>query len=1099
MRSIFKVINCRAVAVDNTKVYFVGRLSLNLFRQHSLKTRVTLFTLVVFFLGIWTLAFYVSRMLREDMQRILGDQLFSNASIVAQGIDDEINDKIAALELVAKGIDAKLMAQPTSVQAKMEQRLTLALLFNAGAFVTDMQGMAIASVPSGMARVGTSYREAAHVATALQQGRTNVSRPFIGARLRLPVVSLATPIRDAQGKVIGALVGVTDLSKPNFLDQLTQNRFGKMGGYILVAPKYRLMVTATDRTRVTAAFPPVGANLLFDRYLDGYEGSGSVVDTRGVEVLSAAKRIPSADWVLVVRIPTEEAFAPIFDMQRRTLLFAIFMSLLAGGLSWWMLRWQLAPVTSAVKALTGMSTTDLPKQALPIAHEGEIGDLIRAFNNLLETLGQREQVLRTSERLLKESQRIGGLGSYSLDITTGLWVGSEVLDGLFGLDAAYARSIEGWENLIHPDDRHMMARYFREEVAGRHLLFNKVYRVVRHDDGELRWVHGLGKLEFDDAGRAWQMHGTIQDITERKQSELKLQLAASVFSHAREGIMITDAEGTIIDVNEAFTRISGFSREDAMGRNPSMLRSGQHDQAFYQAMWSDLLSVGYWKGEIWNRRKNGDLYVELIAISAVRGPAANTLQYVALFSDITALKEQQNQLERIAHFDALTNLPNRVLLADRLQQAMAQAQRRGQQLAVAYLDLDGFKGINDRRGHDVGDQVLITLASRMRQALREGDTLARLGGDEFVAVLIDLEDVTASLPMLTRLLAAAAQPVQSGELDLQVSASLGVTFYPQEQDIDPDQLLRQADQAMYQAKLAGKNRYQIFDAAHDSHLRGHHESIEGIRLALKQHEFVLHYQPKVNMRTGAVVGAEALIRWQHPDQGLLAPAVFLPVIENHELAVAVGEWVIDAALSQMEAWQAAGLDLPVSVNIGAHQLQQPDFVDRLRAILTAHPGMDAGNLALEVLETSALEDIAWVSEVIEACAQMGVTFALDDFGTGYSSLTYLKNLRVSLLKIDQSFVRDMLEDPDDLSILRGVIGLAEAFKRQVIAEGVETVAHGTVLLQLGCDIAQGYGIAHPMPGEEMPSWVRRWKPDEAWSELTWLGGEYQGLGDGPVE
>jgi len=448
--------------------------------------------------------------------------------------------------------------------------------------------------------------------------------------------------------------------------------------------------------------------------------------------------------------------------------------------------------------------------------------------------------------------------------------------------------------------------------------------------------------------------------------------------------------------------------------------------------------------------------------------------------DITESKAHRMQLEHLAHFDPLTALPNRVLMADRMRQGMAQALRRGQSVAVAYLDLDGFKAINDHHGHEAGDQLLIALAGRMKQALREGDTLARIGGDEFVAVLTDLDDVAASMPMLTRLLAAAAQSVQVGELSMQVSASLGVTFYPQTDDIDADQLLRQADQSMYQAKLAGKNRYHVFDAEHDRHLRGHHESQDRIRTALVEREFVLHYQPKVNMRSGKVVGAEALIRWQHPVKGLLPPAAFLPMIEDHPLAIEIGEWVIDTALTQMELWRAAGLDLPVSVNVGALQLQQPKFVDRLRTILALHPTIAPGWLDLEVLETSALEDVEGVSLLMRACQDLGVTFALDDFGTGYSSLTYLKRLPAKLLKIDQSFVRDMLDDPDDLAILKGVIGLASAFHREVIAEGVETIAHGVLLLQLGCDLAQGYGIARPMPAPQMPAWCANWRPDAAW-------------------
>jgi diguanylate cyclase (GGDEF)-like protein/PAS domain S-box-containing protein len=605
--------------------------------------------------------------------------------------------------------------------------------------------------------------------------------------------------------------------------------------------------------------------------------------------------------------------------------------------------------------------------------------------------------------------------------------------------------------------------------------------LLRHKDGSLFWG-ALNGCAIDPAhptdGSIW----IYTDISERKQAEEKLHLAASVFTHAREGIIITDAEGTIIDVNDTFTRITGYGRDEVIGQNSRILNSGRHGKEFFAAMWHDLMESGNWHGEMWNRCKNGDYFASLQTISAVRDADGQARHYVSLFSDITALKEHQRHLEHIAQYDALTSLPNRVLLADRLKQAMAQTQRREQLLAVAYLDLDGFKAINDRHGHDAGDQLLIALATRMKQALRESDTLARLGGDEFVAVLIDLENESASVPMLNRLLDAASLPVHVGDLILQVSASIGVAFYPFE-EVDADQLLRQADQAMYQAKLAGKNRYHVFDAAQDSSIRGHHESLERIRHALTQGEFVLHYQPKVNMRTGAVVGAEALIRWQCPERGLLPPAVFLPVIEDHPLAIEVGAWVINTALTQIALWQAQGLDIPVSVNVGAHQLQQADFVESLREILVAHPDVRPDYLEIEVLETSALEDLAHVSQVMDVCRMIGITFALDDFGTGYSSLTYLKRLPVSLLKIDQSFVRDMLDDPDDLSILDGVLGLAAAFNRQAIAEGVETLEHGAMLLQLGCELAQGYGIARPMPADSFPAWAATWRVDPSWCNL----------------
>jgi EAL domain-containing protein (putative c-di-GMP-specific phosphodiesterase class I) len=354
-----------------------------------------------------------------------------------------------------------------------------------------------------------------------------------------------------------------------------------------------------------------------------------------------------------------------------------------------------------------------------------------------------------------------------------------------------------------------------------------------------------------------------------------------------------------------------------------------------------------------------------------------------------------------------------------------------------------------------------------------------IGGDEFIAVLVDLDNTEDKNPVLDRLLKAAAEPVIVGDAVMKVSVSVGVTLYPQD-GADADQLIRHADNAMYVAKQAGKNRYHLFDTALENAIKIQRESIGDIRSALERREFVLHYQPKVNMHTGEVIGVEALIRWQHPDRGLVPPLKFLPAIEGHAISLELGEWVIDTAMSQISQWQSRGVNLPISVNISGYQLQQRNFANRLAVLLAAHPEVNSHYLELEILETSALSDISQVSTTMAACHELGVRFALDDFGTGYSSLTHLRRLPAHLIKIDQSFVRDMLEDADDLAIVEGVVGLAKTFKRDVIAEGVETVAHGVALLQLGCELAQGYGIARPMPAGDIPGWVASWKADDSW-------------------
>jgi diguanylate cyclase (GGDEF)-like protein/hemerythrin-like metal-binding protein/PAS domain S-box-containing protein len=590
----------------------------------------------------------------------------------------------------------------------------------------------------------------------------------------------------------------------------------------------------------------------------------------------------------------------------------------------------------------------------------------------------------------------------------------------------------------------------------------------------------------DQQGSLIGILGIGHDITECRSREDKLRQAACVFESAREGIMITNPDGVILDVNRAFCQITEYSREEVLGKNPRLLASGRHQRAFYESMWQQLLQHGHWSGEIWNRRKSGEVYVELLTITTVYDEQQNIKHYTGLFSDITSYKDQQKKLEQNAHYDALTRLPNRTLLADRLNQAMLQARRKNSLVGVVYLDLDGFKQINDEHGHDVGDQLLIQLSERLKQVLREGDTLSRLGGDEFVAVLPDIADHAVSIHVIERLQAAAATPVNLIGEELEVTASLGVTFYPQVEKLDPDQLLRQADQAMYQAKQSGKNRYHIFDEAHDRSVRGYHENLDRVRAALDQDEMTLYYQPKVNMQTGQILGMEALIRWQHPQRGLLLPGAFMFVVDSQPIAIQLGEWVLEKALQQISIWRRAGQPLKVSVNIDALHLQQPSFMDKLCELLALYPEVIPGDLELEVLETSALKDVKKISEIIMDCRVLGIGFALDDFGTGYSSLTYLKRLPAGLLKIDQSFVQDMLEDPEDLAILEGVLGLATSFRRKIIAEGVETLAHGEMLLKLGCLLGQGYAIARPMPADQVLSWLEKWKPHETWQNTKKL-------------
>jgi diguanylate cyclase (GGDEF)-like protein/PAS domain S-box-containing protein len=718
----------------------------------------------------------------------------------------------------------------------------------------------------------------------------------------------------------------------------------------------------------------------------------------------------------------------------------------------------------------------------PLQQTGLAEQMLGIFDDRVSAEMLREQAekdLRANEEKFRTLVEATSDWIWEVDTNGNYTYVSPQVEHLLGYTPAEVIGLTPFD-LMSPEEAKTISLMFKDIVLNGKPFYN-LENTNLHKDGRKVVLETNGIPFFDENGNLIGYRGVDRDITARKQVEEQLRQAASVFDHTHEGIMITVPDGTIIDVNQAFCRITGFSHDEAVGENTRILRSGRHNQCFYAAMEQALKQNGYWTGEVWNRRKDGTVYAQLQTVSTIYDAKGEVSRHVSLFSDITKLKEQQHQLERIAHYDALTDLPNRVLLADRLGQAMAQVQRHDALLAVVYLDLDSFKAVNDAHGHDVGDKLLTLVSGRMKQTLREGDTLARLGGDEFVAVLLDLHSNEASTPILERLLAAAAEPVYIDGLALRVSASMGVSFFPQAGEaVDADQLMRQADQAMYEAKQAGKNRYHIFDAAHDQALRGHHENLGRIRQALENKEFILHYQPKVDMRSGQVIGAEALIRWQHPERGLLPPAAFLPVIQADSLCVELGDWVLETAAEQIEAWRCAGLVLPVSVNVDSLQFAQSDFMNKLQQCLIRHPGVQPGDLELEVLETSALEDVTRISEVITVCQEIGVGFALDDFGTGYSTLTYLRRLPAQLLKIDQSFVHGMLDNPEDLAILEGILGLANAFRRETIAEGVETAAHGAMLLSLGCHLAQGYGIARPMPANAVPGWIADWCPDSAW-------------------
>jgi len=575
-------------------------------------------------------------------------------------------------------------------------------------------------------------------------------------------------------------------------------------------------------------------------------------------------------------------------------------------------------------------------------------------------------------------------------------------------------------------------------------------------------IHGADGKDY-----IWSI---VEDISERKLNEARLHLTARVFDSTMEGILLTDSELNIVEVNQAFCSITGYGRDDVLGKKPNILKSGCHSEDFYARMWASIHAGGHWTGELWNRKKDGELYPGILTISAVKDELGELLSYVGVFTDITPLKHHEKQLQHAAHYDALTGIPNRVLLAERMNHALALAIRNHTLLAVCYLDLDGFKPINDSFGHEIGDQILIEVARRIQDEIRSDDTVARLGGDEFVILLSGIRHAEECSQALERLLGAVSQPINIGGRSFGISTSIGVSLYPGDSE-NTDSLLRHADQAMYVAKQSGKNRYHLYDPEQDKRVRAQQILLEQIALGLDQDQFELYYQPKLNLRSRKLIGAEALIRWRHPERGMIPPGEFLKALEDTELEIRLGEWVINSAIDQLDKWSRTGRDLELSINISAFHLQSKGFVDKLKHSLMARFNGTPCRLQIEILETAALEDMQKVTDIIEECRAFGVSFALDDFGTGYSSLSYLSNLPVNTLKIDQSFVRDMLADQSDRAIVQGVIALAKAFGRETVAEGIENRQIYQLLVDMGCELGQGYGIARPMPAKDFSVWI----------------------------
>jgi diguanylate cyclase (GGDEF)-like protein/PAS domain S-box-containing protein len=568
-----------------------------------------------------------------------------------------------------------------------------------------------------------------------------------------------------------------------------------------------------------------------------------------------------------------------------------------------------------------------------------------------------------------------------------------------------------------------------------------------------------------------RVEASLQDsLAARYEAEAQLLLAGKLFEQSSEGFIVTDAQGDIVKVNQAFTAICGYTEADALGQNPRMLASGRHDAAFFQSMWSELADRGHWRGEVWNRRKDGSVYPQWLSMSRVIDAVGQATHYIAAFSDITQRKEAEDSIRRLAHFDPLTGLPNRALLSDRATHALQMSRRSNEPMALMFIDLDHFKNVNDTLGHDVGDRLLVAVTKRFNAALRDQDTLSRTGGDEFV-LLLPGTDSAGSAHVAQKLLLLARQPYQIDGHELNITPSIGVALFPSDGG-DYGALAKCADAAMYLAKQGGRNTFCFYTAEVQARSARMLLLENALRRALERGELQLHYQPQRSLQDQTVIGAEALLRWQHPELGWVEPTEFIPIAESSGLIMSIGEWVLRTALAQLKAWMDNGMaPITMAVNISAVQFRQRSLPDLVSASLAAS-GVAAQWLELELTESVASEDPTSAIAVIRGLRAFGVRTSIDDFGTGYSSLSYLKQFKVSKLKIDQSFVHSVTHDADDQAIVSAIINMAKSLGLRTIAEGVETEGQLEYLREQGCDEMQGYWFSRPLSADRFEAFVK---------------------------
>jgi diguanylate cyclase (GGDEF)-like protein/PAS domain S-box-containing protein len=1046
------------------------------FSPTSLHNRVLLLTLAGFLFSTITVTLLVFRYLQNDSTKLLIEQQQVMVDMVVKQMDSALQTRIDYLEAFAETLHSKdSLYSNERIQQALKFDTHLQSLFSGGVVVTNSQGISLADYPTVPNRIGLDYSDRNHLQKTRQLKTTVITEPLLGKGLKSPLFAINTPILSASGEVLGFIFGVNLLAQDNLLKDLSQPTLNDTGRTLIIDPNLDIYVTDTDKGVALESYRQKKHCDCIELLQAGIT-SGITHNTEGEPVIFTSAKLNHMGWIVIRNYPLHKAMQTIDGLSEKIILIILITSLLMAAIIAYLLKKLLIPLTNAARDIQKMAEGKLQKQDLAINSHDEVGQLLSAFNQLNRNQNRYEQALKESEeryRLTLEATQTG-LWSWNLSDNSVHWdnqcyqmIGYK--DQAFQLDTILLRK------LMHPDDQAHFFDVFIPQLLNNHSA-EMQFRLLTRDNNWL-WIKSRGKpIRFSETNQPLVIAGTHMNFEQQKQTE-QMRLAAAAFE-GNDGIMIIDAQNNIIKVNNAFTQITGYTAKEAIGQPHTLLHSGAHKRPFYEAVLDSLNQTGKWTGDIWYRHKNGSIYIAQVSINTLLNEDKSVYQRIVTFADITEKKRTEELIWKQANFDPLTNLPNRRMFMERLTQEIRLAARSKTKLALLFLDLDHFKQINDTLGHGIGDQLLIEVAARFTDLIRSSDTICRLGGDEFTLILPQIENSAQVKQVGDKILSVLKQPFKLDHQLRHISASIGAALYPQDSKT-AEQLIKMADQAMYSAKEAGRGRLKLFTPSMQTMSLKHTHLIKDLRLAIKKGQFQLYYQPVISLQDMSVIKAEALIRWNHPQKGLMFPHQFIQLAEQSGIIQEIGDWIFRTALQQAKEWRRQlNPQLQICINASeAHfETKEGDSAHERWIKIAQNVGIEPTSISVEISESLLMESSAETQYKIDQLREANIQIGLDDFGTSFSSLTHLSRMDIDYLKIDRTLIRNLHSTSEDLTLCNAIIVMAHTLGLKVIAEGIETQEQHQLMQQANCDYSQGFFYASAMTSEQFEQWHNSFDP-----------------------